>query len=139
MFHVGQDQATTIGLGAGTGAPRRASTFGPLLSKAQAVDEAKLRDKITNGSASMPAYRLALTPDEIEQVTASPKTVDQRMTKLAIPRAGERERPMQMRTPFTAVVATGIASVLLAPSLSAPGSTRAPAHRTRHVPFRHPA
>jgi len=89
MCHVGQDPATEMGLGTGTGAPRRASTFGPLLSKAQAVDEAAFRNKITNGSARMPAYKLALTPDEIGQVMAFLKTVDQRMTKLAIPRAGE--------------------------------------------------
>ncbi len=87
--HVGQDPATEMGLGTGTPAPRRASTFGPLLSKAQAADEAKLRDTITNGSARMPAYKLSLTPDEIGQVMAFIKTVDQRMTKLAIPRAGE--------------------------------------------------
>ena len=40
-------------------------------------------------SARMPAYKLSLTPDEIGQVMAFLKTVDQRMTKLAIPRAGE--------------------------------------------------
>lgn len=89
MCHVGQDPATEMGLGTGTAAPRRASTFGPLLSKAQAADEAKLRDKIKNGSARMPAYRLALTDEEIGQVVAFLKTVEQRMTKLAITRAGE--------------------------------------------------
>jgi len=90
MCHVGQDPATEMGLGTGTAAPRRGpSTFGPLLSKAQAADEAKLRDKIKNGSARMPAYRLALTDDEIGQVVAFMKTVEQRMTKLAITRAGE--------------------------------------------------
>lgn len=89
MCHVGQDPATEMGLATGTPAPRRPSTFGPLLSKAQATDEAKLRDKITNGSARMPAYKLSLTPDEIGQVMAFLKTVEQRMTKLAIPRAGE--------------------------------------------------
>ena len=89
MCHVGQDPATEMGLATGTPASRRPSTFGPLLSKAQATDEAKLRDKITNGSARMPAYKLSLTPDEIGQVMAFLKTVEQRMTKLAIPRAGE--------------------------------------------------
>ena len=89
MCHVGQDPATEMGLGTGTGAPRRASTFGPLLSKAQAADEARLRDTITNGSARMPAYKLALTSDEIGQVMSFLKTIDQRMTKLALPRAGE--------------------------------------------------
>ncbi len=89
MCHVGQDPATEMGLGTAAAAPRRASTFGPLLSKAQAADEAKLRDKIKNGSARMPAYKLALSDDEIGQVVAFMKTVEQRMTKLAIPRAGE--------------------------------------------------
>jgi mono/diheme cytochrome c family protein len=89
MCHVGQDPATEMGLGTGAAAPRRPSTFGPLLSRDQAADEAKLRDKITNGSARMPAYRLALTQDEIGQVIAFLKTVEQRMTKLALPRAGE--------------------------------------------------
>ncbi len=89
MCHVGQDPATEMGLATGTPAPRRPSTFGPLLSKAQATDDAKLREKITNGSARMPAYKLSLTTDEIGQVMAFLKTVEQRMTKLAIPRAGE--------------------------------------------------
>jgi mono/diheme cytochrome c family protein len=85
MCHVGQDPATEL---ATDGAARRPTAFGPLLSKAQAADEAKLREKIANGGPRMPAYKLALTNDEITQVIAFMKTLEQRLTKIAAPRGG---------------------------------------------------
>jgi mono/diheme cytochrome c family protein len=87
MCHVGQDPATE--LAEDSAGPRRQTTFGPLLSKAQAADEAKLFDKIKNGGPRMPAYKLALTDAEIKQVIAFMKTVERPLTKLALARAGE--------------------------------------------------
>ena len=87
MCHVGQDPATE--LAEDSAGPRRQTTFGPLLSKAQAADEAKLFDKIKNGGARMPAYNLALTDDQIKQVIAFMKTIERPLTKLALVRAGE--------------------------------------------------
>jgi mono/diheme cytochrome c family protein len=86
MCHVGQDPATELATDTGA---RRESTFGPVLSKTVAADEAKLREKIKNGGPRMPAYNLALTDDDISQVIAFIKTLDQRLTKLAAPRGGE--------------------------------------------------
>ena len=91
MCHVGQDPATEMGLATGSAAatPRRASTFGPLLSKAQAANEAALTEKIKNGGARMPGYKLTLTDDEVAHVVAFLKTVEKPLTKLALARAGE--------------------------------------------------
>jgi len=49
-------------------AERRPATLGPLLSKANASDETRLRQKIKEGSRLMPGYKLTLTDDQIAQV-----------------------------------------------------------------------
>jgi mono/diheme cytochrome c family protein len=85
MCHVGQDPATELQ----DGTAGRQWTFGPLLSKANAANEATLRDKIKNGGPRMPAYKLALTATDIDQVIAFIKTIEQPLTKLALERAGE--------------------------------------------------
>src|SRR5262249_26560508 len=74
MCHVGQDPATEMA--GDTGAARRPTTMGPLLSKAQAANEDKLREKIKNGGARMPGYKLALNDEQINQVIAFLKTAD---------------------------------------------------------------
>jgi mono/diheme cytochrome c family protein len=84
MCHVGQDPATE---GAESAASRR--TFGPVLSRAQAADEATLREKIKNGGPRMPGYKLALTDDQIDQVIAFVKTLERPLTKLAVARPGQ--------------------------------------------------
>ncbi len=89
MCHVGQDPATEFQGNGDEAAPARQTTFGPLLSKAQAADEARLRDKITNGGPRMPAYRYALTDEQIGHVVAFIKTIERPMTKLAAAEPGE--------------------------------------------------
>jgi mono/diheme cytochrome c family protein len=85
MCHVGQDPATELA----TDGERRPGTFGPLLSKAQAANDAAVRDKIRNGGPRMPGYKLTLSDDEITNVVAFLKTVERPLTRLAQPRAGE--------------------------------------------------
>ncbi len=85
MCHVGQQPATEM---AGTTTPRR-STMGPLLSKANTVDEAALRQKINEGSALMPGYKLALSNEQVTQVIAFMKTLDRPLTRIFMTRAGE--------------------------------------------------
>ncbi len=89
MCHVGQDPATEMGLATGSGLPRRASTFGPVLRKWIPGNEEKTRDKIVNGGMRMPSYKLALSDEEVTQVIGYLKTVEQPLTKLAQARAGE--------------------------------------------------
>jgi mono/diheme cytochrome c family protein len=86
MCHVGQDPATEM---AGDRAPRQRPTYGPLLSKAQASNEAALREKIRNGGPRMPGYNLALTDEQIDQLIAFIKTLDRPLTRLAVARPGE--------------------------------------------------
>jgi mono/diheme cytochrome c family protein len=87
MCHVGQEPATEM---ATDGAARRPTSFGPLLSQAQAANEEKLREKIKNGGARMPAYKLALNDEQIGQVVAFMKTLGERpLTKLATARPGQ--------------------------------------------------
>ena len=85
MCHVGQDPATELA----DGTTGRQWTFGPLLSKKNAANESGLRRKITNGGPRMPAYKLALTGEQIDQVIAFMKTIDEPLTKLAATRPGE--------------------------------------------------
>jgi mono/diheme cytochrome c family protein len=87
MCHVGQDPAT--GMATSANATPRQTTFGPLLSKAQAANEAGLREKIKTGGPRMPGYKLALTDEQIDQVIAFMKTVERPLTKLAAARPGE--------------------------------------------------
>jgi len=88
MCHVGQEPATEMS-GSDT-ASRRQTTFGPLLSKAQSANEDRLREKIKNGGARMPGYKLTLNDDQIGQVVAFMKTLGERpLTKLASTRPGE--------------------------------------------------
>jgi mono/diheme cytochrome c family protein len=86
MCHVGQDPATEL---ATETSARRQTTFGPLLSKVQAANEEKLREKIKNGGPRMPGYKLALTDEQINQVMAFMKTVERPLTRLVSDRAGE--------------------------------------------------
>jgi mono/diheme cytochrome c family protein len=86
MCHVGQDPATEFASDVAAG---QQTTFGPLLSKAQAANEEKLREKIKNGGTRMPGYKLALSDQQIDQVIAFLKTVKRPLTKLAIPYPGE--------------------------------------------------
>lgn len=86
MCHVGQDPATEA---AKESAAPRQTTFGPLLSKAHAANEATLREKIKNGGPRMPGYKLALTDEEISQVIAFMKTLERPLTRLVAARGGE--------------------------------------------------
>jgi mono/diheme cytochrome c family protein len=86
MCHVGQEPASEMATG---GAPRRPSTLGPLLSKASASDETKLRQKISDGSRLMPGYKHTLNDGQIGQVIAFMKTIERPLTRIAMARAGE--------------------------------------------------
>jgi mono/diheme cytochrome c family protein len=86
MCHVGQEPATEM---ATDGAARKQSTFGPLLSKAQASNETALRQKIKDGGPRMPGYRAALTDEQIDQVIAFMKTIERPLGRLAVARPGE--------------------------------------------------
>jgi mono/diheme cytochrome c family protein len=85
MCHVGQEPATEM---TKENAPRQ-TTFGPLLSKAQAANDGALREKIRNGGPRMPAFKLTLSDEEIGQVVAFMKTLERPLTKLAAVGAGE--------------------------------------------------
>jgi mono/diheme cytochrome c family protein len=87
MCHVGQDPATEL-TAASPAAPRQ-TTFGPLLSTAQAANDAALREKIKNGGPRMPGYKHALTDEQVEQVIAFMKTVERPLTKLAAAQPGQ--------------------------------------------------
>ena len=86
MCHVGQEPATEMAAGS---AERRPATLGPLLSKANASDETRLRQKIKEGSRLMPGYKHTLTDEQIAQVIAFMKTIERPLTRLAVARAGE--------------------------------------------------
>lgn len=85
MCHVGQAPATELA----DGTSGQQWTFGPLLSKSQAANEATVRQIITNGGARMPGYNLALTDEQIDQVIAFMKTIELPLTKLANDLPGE--------------------------------------------------
>ena len=85
MCHVGQEPAAELA----TTAERRPATLGPLLSKANTIDDAVLRQKIKDGSRLMPGYKHTLTDAQIDQVIAFMKTVGAPLTRLAVARAGE--------------------------------------------------
>ena len=85
MCHVGQEPASELA----TASERRPATLGPLLSKANASDETRLRQKIKEGSRLMPGYKHALTDEQIDQVIAFMKTIERPLTRLAVDRAGE--------------------------------------------------
>jgi mono/diheme cytochrome c family protein len=86
MCHVGQEPATEM---ATHSAERRPATLGPLLSKANASDETRLRQKIKEGSRLMPGYKHTLTDEQIAQVVAFMKTIERPLTRLGVARAGE--------------------------------------------------
>lgn len=86
MCHVGQAPASEMATDA---AQRRPATLGPLLSKTNASDEMKLRQKIKDGSRLMPGYKHTLNDEQIDQVIAFMKTIAQPLTRIAIARAGE--------------------------------------------------
>lgn len=86
MCHVGQAPASEM---ATDPAQRRPATLGPLLSKANAADEMKLRSKIKDGSRLMPGYKLALSDEQIDQVIAFMKTIESPLGRISIARAGE--------------------------------------------------
>ena len=91
MCHVGQEPASEMATSAAA-APaegRRAGTLGPLLSKANTTDDARLRAKIKDGSRLMPGYKHTLNDEQIDQVIAFMKTIERPMTRLAIARPGE--------------------------------------------------
>jgi mono/diheme cytochrome c family protein len=85
MCHVGEEPASEMA----AGAQRRPATLGPLLSKANASDEMRLRQKIKDGSRLMPGYKHTLNDEQIDQVIAFMKTIEQPLTRLAAARAGE--------------------------------------------------
>jgi len=85
MCHVGQEPATELA----DRAERRPATLGPLLSKTNASDETRLRQKIKEGSRLMPGYKHTLTDEQIAQVIAFMKTIERPLTRLAVARAGE--------------------------------------------------
>jgi mono/diheme cytochrome c family protein len=85
MCHVGQEPATEMA----KESARRPATLGPLLSKANASDETKLRQKIKDGSRLMPGYKHTLTDEQIDQVIAFMKTIERPLTRIFVPRAGE--------------------------------------------------
>ena len=87
MCHVGQEPASEMATTAP--AESRRGVLGPLLSKANTTDEARLRTKINNGSRLMPGYKHTLNDEQIDQVIAFMKTIERPMTRLAIARAGE--------------------------------------------------
>ena len=86
MCHVGQEPASELATPA---AQRRPATMGPLLSKANTSDEARLILKIKDGSRLMPGYKHTLNDEQIGQVIAFMKTIERPLTRLAKARAGE--------------------------------------------------
>jgi mono/diheme cytochrome c family protein len=85
MCHVGQEPATEFA----TESARRPATLGPVLSKAHAANETALRQKIRDGSRLMPGYKHTLNDDQINQVIAFMRTLDQPLTRLMVARPGE--------------------------------------------------
>ena len=85
MCHVGQEPAVEMA----NASARRQTTVGPLLSKAQTVNEATLREKIKEGSARMPGYKFTFTGEQLGQVIAFMKTIERPLTTLALARPGE--------------------------------------------------
>ena len=85
MCHVGQAPATELA----DGTSGQQWTFGPLLSKTHAANETTLSEKIKNGGPKMPGYSLALTNEQIDQVIAFMKTIEEPLTKLANDLPGE--------------------------------------------------
>jgi len=85
MCHVGQEPATELA----TEGARRPATLGPVLSKTPASNETTLRQKIKDGSRLMPGYKHTLTDEQISQVIAFMKTLDQPLTRLAVARPGQ--------------------------------------------------
>jgi mono/diheme cytochrome c family protein len=86
MCHVGQEPAVEM---SSPNAERRPATMGPLLSRANTTNETALKQKIKDGSVKMPAYKYALTDQQIDQVVAFMKTIDKPMTRLFTDRAGQ--------------------------------------------------
>ena len=86
MCHVGQEPAAEM---SSPNAERRPATMGPLLSRANTTNETALKQKIKDGSVKMPAYKYALTDQQIDQVVAFMKTIDKPMTRLFTDRAGQ--------------------------------------------------
>ena len=86
MCHVGQQPASEMATDA---AQRRPATLGPLLSKANASDEMKLRQKINDGSRLMPGYKHTFNDAQIDQVIAFMKTIESPLTRIAMAHAGE--------------------------------------------------
>jgi mono/diheme cytochrome c family protein len=89
MCHVGQEPATELASDAGGRRGGGARTMGPLLSKINAANEERLRDKIKNGGPRMPGYKLALTEEQITQLIGFLRTVERPLTSLAAARPGE--------------------------------------------------
>jgi len=81
MCHVGEEPAAEM-----ASAQARASTMGPLLSKANTANEATLRTKIKDGSVKMPGYKYTLTDPQVDQVIAFMKTLDKPLTRIFVAR-----------------------------------------------------
>lgn len=79
MCHVGQEPASEM---ARENPRRRPATMGPLLSKANTSNEAALIRKIKDGSRLMPGYKHTLSDEQISQVVAFMKTIDEPMTRI---------------------------------------------------------
>ena len=54
---------------------RNAKTYGPLLNKAAAGDDAVMREYILDGTPRMPAFKYFLQPAEIDAIIAYLRTV----------------------------------------------------------------
>jgi mono/diheme cytochrome c family protein len=63
--------------------------MGPVLSKAHVANVERFREKVLNGGARMPGYKLALGDEQINQVIAYMQTVDAPLTRLAAAHPGE--------------------------------------------------
>ena len=85
MCHVGQAPATELR----DGTSGQQWTFGPLLSQANAANEDTLRRTIENGGPKMPGYSLYLSDEQIDQVIAFMKTIEEPLTILANDLPGE--------------------------------------------------
>jgi len=82
MCHVGGEATSEMATPA---AAPRASTMGPLLSRANTTNEAALRQKIKDGSAQMPGYKYTFSDPQVDQVIAFIKTLDKPLTRLFEP------------------------------------------------------
>jgi virginiamycin B lyase len=117
MCHVGGQP--TSEMPNATAAPARSSTMGPTIGPAHASKEAALRQVITDGGALMPAYKYALSAEQINQVIAFIKTLDKPLTRLAATPAYTFQAPGNQTAILTGTIKSATGAPLEGVAVSA--------------------